>query len=214
MKASAEVEAGEDLDAYIRDRLPLRAVPFVPEIRIHTADPRSGLHRLAPARGRPPYWAYAWAGGGALARHILDDPALVAGRRVLDFGAGSGIVGIAAALAGASEVTAAEIDPVGASAARLNAAANGVTLSVACGDPLEMELPAVDLVAAGDVFYDKRRALRSMMFLQRCHSAGIAVLVGDPGREWLPLARLRRLASYRVADFGDAATEGHVYTLA
>ena len=163
---------------------------------------------LAPAEDvpepQPPYWAYAWAGGAVLARYILDRPEAVAGRRVLDLGAGSGLVGIAAAKAGASAVIAAEIDRNGVAAIGLNAAANGVTTAIIDKDITTGPPPAVDLVLAGDVFYGREVALRVMPFLDCCLAAGIYVLVGDPRRNDLPLSRLRLLAEYLVPDFGDA----------
>ncbi|QKC99274.1 class I SAM-dependent methyltransferase [Mesorhizobium sp. NZP2298] len=190
-------------------------VPALPEIRLYTAHPGSGLRRLVePEDGayadvdapepQPPYWAYAWAGGAVLARYILDHPMRVAGRRVLDLGAGSGLVGIAAAKAGACEVVAAEIDRNGIAALGLNAEANGVEITIAEGDITKGLPPAVDLVLAGDVFYSRDVARRITPFLDRCLAAGIDVLVGDPRRNDLPLSRLRLLAEYQVPDFGDA----------
>ncbi|MDG4884580.1 50S ribosomal protein L11 methyltransferase [Mesorhizobium sp. WSM4884] len=189
----------------------LLPVPSLPEIRLYTAHPGGGLRRLLePDGGRrehaaapqPPYWAYAWAGGAVLARYILDRPSSVAGRRVLDFGAGSGLVGIAAAKAGASEVVAAEIDRNGIVALGLNAAANGVAMTIIGEDITDGPPPGVDLVLAGDVFYGRAVARRVIPFLDRCLAAGIDVLVGDPGRAWLPRPRLRLLGEYLVPDVG------------
>ncbi|MBA1139694.1 class I SAM-dependent methyltransferase [Mesorhizobium neociceri] len=196
----------------------LAPVPALPEILLYTAHPGSGLRRLVewqdhgPEDGteanepepQPPYWAYAWAGGAVLARYILDHPQSVAGRRVLDLGAGSGLVGIAAAKAGASTVIAAEIDRNGVAAIGLNAAANGAEITIVDQDIITGPPPAVDLVLAGDVFYGREVALRVIPFLDRCLAAGIDVLVGDPRRNDLPLSRLRLLAEYQVPDFGDA----------
>ncbi|MBE1708024.1 methyltransferase [Mesorhizobium japonicum] len=190
-------------------------VPALPEIRFYTAHPGSGLRRLVDPEDdidanddapepQPPYWAYAWAGGAVLARYILDNPMTVAGRRVMDLGAGSGIVGIAAAKAGASEVTAAEIDHNGVAAIGLNAEVNGVEITIVHLDITMGPPPAVDLVLAGDVFYGHEVALRVIPFLDRCLAAGIDVLVGDPRRHDLPLSRLRLLAEYQVPDFGEA----------
>ncbi|MGO4640639.1 methyltransferase [Mesorhizobium sp. 2RAF45] len=200
---------------FIKANMRLVPVPALPEIRFYTAHPGSGLRRLVDPEDdidadddapepQPPYWAYAWAGGAVLARHILDNPMTVAGRRVLDLGAGSGIVGIAAAKAGASEVIAAEIDRNGVAAIGLNAAANGVEITIVHQDITTGPPPAVDLVLAGDVFYGHEVALRVTPFLDRCLAAGIEVLVGDPRRHDLPLARLRLLVEYQVPDFGDA----------
>lgn len=197
----------------------LAPVPSVPEIRLYTPHPASGLRRLTDPHQsidvdeetdddgpepQPPYWAYVWAGGAVLARHILDHPQMVAGRRVLDLGAGSGLVGIAAAMAGAREVIAAEIDRNGVAAIGLNTAANGVEIAIVDKDITAGPPPAVDLVLAGDVFYGREVALRVIPFLDRCLAAGIDVLVGDPRRNDLPLSRLRLLAEYQVPDFGDA----------
>jgi predicted nicotinamide N-methyase len=197
---------------FIKANMRLVPVPALPEIRFYTAHPGSGLRRLVDPEDdddgapepQPPYWAYAWAGGAVLARYILDHPMTVAGRRVLDLGAGSGIVGIAAAKAGAREVIAAEIDRNGLAALALNAAANGVSITVVYGDITRGSPPLVDLVLAGDVFYGQDVAERVMPFFDRCLTAGIEVLVGDPGRAYLPRSRLRLLAEYQVPDFGDA----------
>ncbi|TIR64473.1 MAG: methyltransferase, partial [Mesorhizobium sp.] len=160
-------------------------------------EPEDGSHEHA-AEPQPPYWAYAWAGGAVLARYVLDRPSTVAGRRVLDLGAGSGLVGIAAARAGAREVTAAEIDRNGIVALRLNAEANGVAIIIIGEDISAGPPPSVDVVLAGDVFYGQAVARRIVPFLDRCLAAGIEVLVGDPGRAWLPRRRIRLLGEYQV----------------
>jgi predicted nicotinamide N-methyase len=149
-----------------------------------------------------PYWAYHWGGGLALARYVLDHAGLVAGRRVLDLGAGSGIVGIAAAKTGASEVIAVDTDPHAMAAAHLNATANGVDLSTLVRDILDDPPPAVDIVLAADLFYEQRLAQRVTDFLRRCLAARIDVLVGDPYRPFLPRSELRMLKEYSVPDFG------------
>jgi predicted nicotinamide N-methyase len=189
----------------------MRILPVhsLPEIRLYTAHPASGLWRLTEtdedeADPPPPYWAYQWAGGLVLAHHILRRPETVAGLRVLDLGAGSGIVGIAAAKAGALAVTSADIDPIAVAALALNAAANDVTLTVIGEDLAGGSPPAVDIVVAGDLFYERGLAQRVTGFLDRCLCAGIKVLIGDPGRAHLPRARLRVIAEYPVGDFGQA----------
>ncbi|WP_245435026.1 MULTISPECIES: 50S ribosomal protein L11 methyltransferase [unclassified Mesorhizobium] len=203
--------AGLDPAEFIKANMRLQSVPSLPEIRLYTAHPGSGLRRLLEpedgsheqaAEPQPPYWAYAWAGGAVLARYVLDRPSTVAGRRVLDLGAGSGLVGIAAARAGAREVTAAEIDRNGIVALCLNAEANGVAIIIIGEDISGGPPPSVDIVLAGDVFYGQAVARRIVPFLDRCLAAGIEVLVGDPGRAWLPRRRLRLLGEYQVPDVG------------
>lgn len=194
---------------FIPQNLRFAPVPSLPEIRLYTSHPASGLWRLAEQKGTespPPYWAYPWAGGMALAHHILDWPETLTGRRVLDLGAGGGIVGIAAAIAGASAVTSAEIDGNGVAALGLNAAANGVAVVAMHDDITAGPAPAVDLVAVGDLYYERDLADRVTGFLDRCLAAGIDVLVGDPGRAYLPRSRLRLLAEYRVPDVGAIKT--------
>jgi predicted nicotinamide N-methyase len=192
---------------FIRENMRILPVPSLPEIRLYTAHPASGLWRLTETEEEeadppPPYWAYQWAGGLVLAHHILKQSETVAGLRVLDLGAGSGIVGIAAAKAGALSVTSADIDPTAVAALALNAEANDVTL-VAIGDDLTGgSPPAADIVLVGDLFYEQDLAERVTAFLDRCLSAGIKVLIGDPGRAHLPYERLRVVAEYPVADFG------------
>ncbi len=179
-----------DKPRFITANLVLLPVPFVPEVAIYTAQPGSGLSRLG---GPPPYWAYAWAGGAALARFVLDREG-VRGRTVLDFGAGSGLVGIAAAKAGA-RVHAVEADPWGRAAVAVNAAANGVSVALAACQP--------DLVLCGDVFYGPEVAARVLPLLDGFRAGGARVLVGDPGRADLPRAGLVLLAEVEVRDMGD-----------
>jgi len=192
---------------FIERRLPVAPVAGVPEVRLHRATPSSGLSRLANDLPSP-YWAYAWAGGLALARHILDRPAIVAGRRTLDLGAGSGLVGIAAAKAGASAVIASDVDPYARAALRLNAAANGVAFAAIVGELTDGPPPEVDVVAVGDLFYEDLLASRVAGFLERCVAAGLQVVIGDPWRRFLPRSQLTLLAEYRVADFGDGSARG------
>ena len=192
---------------FIRDNLRLVAVPSQPEILLYTAHAGSGLRRLVKTGDDdppPPYWAYQWAGGLVLARHIMARPETVAGRRVLDLGAGGGIVAIAAAKSGARAVIAAEIDGNGRVALGLNAAANGIALAITGDDLTAGPAPAVDIVLVGDLFYDRTLARRVTAFLDNCLAAGIDVLVGDPGRAHLPRSRLHALARYQVPDFGAA----------
>ena len=206
--------------AFIRDNTRLAPVPGVPEIRLHAAHQATGLWRLAAetsddADPPPPYWAFPWAGGLALARHVLDRPATVAGKRVLDLGAGSGLVAIAAGRAGAASVLAAEIDPFARAAIAENARENAVAVLLAEGDLTAGPPPEVDLILVGDLFYEAGLAARVAGFLDRASATGIAVLVGDPGRAYLPGPRLVALADYRVHDVGDveaaAVSRGVVY---
>ena len=178
----------------------------MPEILLHRAGPRSGLWRLAERDEDfcVPYWAFSWGGGLALARHILKFPEIVAGRSVFDLGAGSGIVGIAAAKSGAQRVLAADIDRHAIAAIVLNAAANGVAVSALAGDLTAGSPPEVDVVLVGDLFYARDLARRVTAFLERCAQSNIDVLVGDPWRRFLPRARLTLLAEYSGTDFGDA----------
>jgi predicted nicotinamide N-methyase len=177
----------------------------VPEIRLHRAGSSSGLWRLAERDENfgTPYWAYDWGGGLALARHVLDHPDIIVGRRALDLGAGSGIVGIAALQAGAKEVIAADTDPYAIAATVLNAAANGVAVLTFLGDLTVGSPPAVDIVLVGDLFYDHDLAERVTIFLDQCLEANVEVLIGDPWRAFLPRPRLQLLAEYPGPDFGD-----------
>ncbi|MEQ1608267.1 MAG: 50S ribosomal protein L11 methyltransferase [Hyphomonadaceae bacterium] len=181
----------------------------MPEIRLHKAGPGSGLSRFAQTDKSfdTPYWAYHWGGGLALARHVLDHRESVAGRRVLDLGAGSGIVGIAGAMSGASYVTAADVDRYAIVAIELNAAANGVTIETFHGDVTIGSPPDVDIVMVGDLFYEAGLAARVTAFLDRCLAARIEVLVGDPWRAFLPHGRLKLLAEYPGGDFGSSGAD-------
>jgi predicted nicotinamide N-methyase len=180
----------------------LAAPPLVPEIRLYLASEITPLWqateaRLAETNTPPPYWAFAWPGGQAIARQLLDEPALVAGRRVLDFAAGSGLAAIAAAKAGASAVEAAEIDPLAGAAIALNAAANGVAVAWRKADLVGSD-ERWDVVLAGDVCYERPMAERVMPWLRRLAAEGCLVLMGDPGRSYLPDRGLARLASHVV----------------
>jgi len=195
---------------FIRANLPVTAVPGIPEIRLHKASPASGLSRLArwdEDGFAAPYWAHYWAGGLALARYVLDNPNLAAGRRILDLGAGSGLVGIAAAKAGAREVVAAEVDRYGVAALKLNMKLNQASISVLHGDVTRSAAPEVDVVLVGDLFYTSDLAERVATFLERCSNRGIRALVGDPWRASLPVSRLTELARYAVSEGGTCAMQ-------
>jgi predicted nicotinamide N-methyase len=190
----------------IRGSTRLRAVPLVPEIRLHQASEPIGLwHRTELAAGRtgldPPFWAFAWAGGQALARYLLDHPEAVTGRHAIDVGSGSGLVAIAAVLAGAAAVTAYDIDPLAAAAIAVNADANGVAVPVVLADVRlhdDLPSPGTDLVLVADAFYEQELAAEVLRLAERSRDHGAAVLIGDFGRAYLPRARLVPLASYDV----------------
>ncbi|SDD55268.1 Predicted nicotinamide N-methyase [Geodermatophilus telluris] len=180
---------------FVRAHTQVRRPSLVPEVRLHVADDVVALWEAmedAPlgAGDAPPFWAAAWPGGQALARAVLDDPALVAGRAVLDLGSGSGLVAVAAVLAGARSVLASDVDPFSRAAVGVNAGLNGVTGIGVTGDVLDREPPAVDVVLAGDVCYDREMTERVLPFLDRARARGVEVLVGDPGRPYLPHERL------------------------
>ena len=181
-------------------------VPLVPEIVLHQASEPMGVwQHIERATGRtglePPFWAFAWAGGQALARYLLDHPEAVTGRHAIDVASGSGLVAIAAAMAGAAAVTAYDNDPLAAAAITLNAAANGLTIPAVRADVRiqdDLPSPGIDLVLVADAFYERDLAVEVLRLAERAHARGAAVLVGDLGRAYLPRARLVPLASYDV----------------
>ncbi len=171
---------------------------------MHLADEVTPLWRLTEeALGAiglpPPFWAFAWAGGQGLARYLLDHPETVRSRTVLDFATGSGLVAIAAGRAGAACVAGSDLDRFAAAAFALNAAVNGVSVSYLAQDLLEAPPPNVDVVLAGDVFYERPMAVRILPWLEAAQARGALVLVGDPGRSYFPKARFERLATFEVA---------------
>jgi predicted nicotinamide N-methyase len=185
---------------FVRAHTRLAPVPFVPELRLHQADEVIELWEQTEAAGAdqpPPFWAFAWAGGQALARHLLDDPDLVSGRSVLDLATGSGLVALAAARAGAAPVTANDVDPLSLAAAQANADANGIRLDLLEGDVLDGD-EKYGVVLAGDVFYSREMARRVLPYLRRAAGRGSLVLVGDPGRAYLPVDGMIRRATYDV----------------
>ena len=195
--------ARNDRAAFIRANTKLLPVPHAPEISLHVADDSTALWTkteddLGEMGLPPPFWAFAWAGGQALARYVLDHPEIVRGKRVLDFAAGSGLVAIAAARVGAAHVQACDIDAYSIAAMALNAQANGVTLSPHEGD-LVGRNEGWDVVLAGDVSYERDMAERVTTWLAALHARGATVLIGDPGRSYLARERLERVALYAVA---------------
>lgn len=192
-----------DRAAFVRANTRLQRPPHAPELVLHLADEITPIWRLTEEElGElglpPPFWAFAWAGGQALARWILDRPAEVAGKRVVDFASGSGIVAIAAARAGATSVLAADIDDFCGAAIAANAVANGVDVAFTAENLLETDPPSVDVICAGDICYEKPLAEQVRVWLQRAHEAGTRVLIGDPGRTYFPREGLVRLAEYQV----------------
>ncbi|XOK11050.1 class I SAM-dependent methyltransferase [Agrobacterium tumefaciens] len=191
-----------DPERFILDNTGIMRPPHVPELRLHLATEAHELwlkteEELEAIGLPPPFWAFAWAGGQGLARYVLDHPDSVCGRRVLDFASGSGLVAIAAAKAGASAVLAADIDPWTETAIRLNAALNEVDIAFTgldlVGKPVE-----ADVLLAGDVFYDRAFADLLVPWFRELTEKGVSVLVGDPGRAYLPKDRLRAEATYQV----------------
>jgi len=212
-----------DPKAFILSNPRLQPVPHAPEISLWLADEVTPIWRLTEEElGEmglpPPFWAFAWAGGQGLARWLLDNPAEVAGKRVLDLAAGSGLVGIAAVQAGATSVLCADIDPFCAAAVALNAAANGVTLALNDPDLLDAGPPEADVICAGDVFYEQPMAGRVLGWLTQAADRGTRVLVGDPLRTYFPKTGFDLLAEYAVPTTreleDDAVKRTRVWTLA
>lgn len=208
--------------AFVLRHTRLRPVPGLEEIRLHLADEVLPLwHATQIETGNPdaplPYWAFAWMGGLAIGRHLRDHRAAVADRRVFDLGAGSGLCAIAALGAGASAATGADIDAFAAAAMERNARANGRRMTVVRRDVLDEAAPDVDVILAGDCWYDAGLAARVLPWLRRARARGIDVLIGDPGRRYLPTDELVELASYEVQttteleDLG--RTKARVYAL-
>lgn len=191
-----------DRIAFILAQTRLLPVPHAPAIRLHLADEATELWRrteeeLGAIGLPPPFWAFAWAGGQALARHVLDRPGIVAGRRVLDVACGSGLVAIAAALSGAARVEAADIDAFATAATALNAEANGVAVTPRLGDLVGAD-EGWEVVLAADIFYERDIAERMTAWLGALEMRGALVLIGDPGRTYLPRDQLEEVACYRV----------------
>ncbi|WP_340645179.1 methyltransferase [Phenylobacterium sp.] len=190
--------------AFILENTRLQAPPHTPELELHLADEITPIWKmteeaLAEIGLPPPFWAFAWAGGQALARYILDNPEVVAGKRVVDFASGSGIVGIAAMQAGAAHVLAADIDGFCGAALSLNVMANGVRVDFTDTNLLDAPAPAADVILAGDICYEKPMADAVMAWLSAARARGTTVLIGDPGRSYFPRSGLTKLAEYQVA---------------
>lgn len=192
-----------DWPQFIRDNTRLLNPPLTPELVLHLAVESLPIwHKTEEELGElglpPPYWAFAWAGGQALARYVLDNPGLVAGKRVIDLGSGSGISAIAAARAGAARVVASDVDGIAREAMHLNAATNGVTIETPEGDLLGAPPDGADVILVGDLFYERSLAERVTVYLVRAVAEGAATLVGDPRRSYFPEMRFDRVAEYEV----------------
>ncbi len=191
-----------DMAGFIRQNTEISAPPHVPEIRLHLATELNPLwhkteYELEKAGLPPPFWAFAWAGGQGLARHVLDHPQLVRNKEIVDFACGSGLVGIAAALAGCKNVTCVDSDPFCGEAVKLNSLLNGVSVDCKIAD-IVGEVMSADVVLAGDVFYDRELAGQVSPWFLDLDRRGKTILVGDPGRAYLPTDMLSELAVYEV----------------
>jgi predicted nicotinamide N-methyase len=201
-----QVEKGEPGDStlqFIRANTRLLSPPLVPEIKLHLAEESVPIwlkteEELGEINVPPPYWAFAWAGGQALARYLLDHPACCRGQGVIDLGAGSGMTAIAAAMTGAASILAADIDLFALAACRLNAAANAVEFATTGADLLAAPPDAANVILVGDLFYEKSLADRVLAYIDAAKAKGAAVYIGDPQRNYFPRDRFAQLASYQV----------------
>ncbi|MBP6877999.1 MAG: methyltransferase [Phenylobacterium sp.] len=197
------IQTQEGRRAFILENTRIQPPPHTPELNLHLADEVTPIWRLteealAEIGLPPPFWAFAWAGGQALARYVLDHPDEVAGKRVVDFASGSGIVGIAAMRAGAGHVLATDIDPFCGAALAVNGELNGVRIDFTDQNLLDAPPPDVDVILAGDICYEKPLATQVMDWLAAAHVRGTRVLIGDPGRSYFPRVGLEKLAEYEV----------------
>lgn len=189
------------LRAFVEARTTAAPVPLVPELLVRQAGEVHALWQdaqRAAAWDDSPYWAFPWAGGQALARHLLDQPALVRGRCVADFATGSGLVAMAALRAGAASVLALDRDPLAEAAVAVNAAANGLTVPFRGGDAIGAPLPGLEVLLAGDVFYERDLAARSLRWFRSLAAQGVRVLAGDAGRAYAPGDGFATLAVHDV----------------
>lgn len=192
-----------DPERFIRDNTKLLSPPLVPEIRLHLAEESLPIwqkteEELGEINVPPPFWAFAWAGGQALARYLLDQPAIVAGKTVLDLGCGSGLTAIAPMLAGGRSALAADIDRLALVATRLNAAANNVEVETTAEDLLARAPQAFDVTLVGDLFYERAMSDAVLAYIEAAAAAGSVVLIGDPQRNYFPRDRFVRVAEYNV----------------
>jgi predicted nicotinamide N-methyase len=201
---AATLDPGDrrSVEAFIRANTKLLTPPLVPEVRLYLAEESLPIwqkteEELGAINVAPPYWAFAWAGGQALARYLIDNPQQVAGKRVLDLGSGSGLTAIAASKAGAQSVLATDIDLMALAAIALNAAANGVAVKTTPDDLLGSP-PAADVVLFGDLFYERALADRVLACIEMVAASGTSVLVGDPKRNYFPEHKFQAVAEYKV----------------
>lgn len=196
--------AGDDFDAFIAANTEIVSPPLVPEIRLRLATEITPIWQATETELEkigipPPFWAFCWPGGQALARHVIDTPDIVRGKRVLEFAAGGAVSGIAAAMAGATEVIANDIDAMAVAAAQTNAALNSVMLIASTENYLDRGTASgCDVILAGDIFYEQSPAVEIEAFLRREAAAGATVLIGDPGRKYLPIKGLQEVVRYDV----------------
>lgn len=188
---------------FIRENTQILSPPLVPEVILHLAEESLPIwlkteEELQKANVDPPYWAFAWAGGQALARYVLDHPDLVAGKSVLDLGSGSGLVAIAARRSGAASAMAADVDPLALAATSLNADLNGVSLEITARDLLAGPPGDYGVILVGDLFYEAPLAKRVLGFIEAAAANGAEVLAGDPRRSYFPIERFERLDEYAV----------------
>jgi len=188
---------------FIRQNTSVMSPPLVPEIKLHLAHEAVPLwqkteEELGEMGLAPPFWAFAWAGGQALARYVLDHSSMVENLRVLDLATGSGLVAIAAVRAGSASIVATDIDEFATTAAAMNAGLNQVSLDIKMEDVLHRQPPAADVILVGDLFYEKTLAARCLAWLRLAQGQGARVFIGDPGRSYLPKAQLEKLAEYNV----------------
>jgi predicted nicotinamide N-methyase len=204
MTAPIKTAAGHDThDAFIQENTRILSPPLIPEIKLHLAEESVPIwlkteEQLGEINVPPPYWAFAWAGGQALARYLLDHPECCRGKNVIDLGAGSGMTAIAAAMTGASTVLAADIDNFALAACRINAAANAVKFETTSADLLAAPPSTAGVILVGDLFYEKTLADRVLAYIDAAKANGAAVYIGDPQRNYFPRDRFTLLASYQV----------------
>lgn len=188
---------------FIRQNTTVMTPPLVPEVKLHLAHEAVPLwqkteEEIGEMGLPPPFWAFAWAGGQALARYVLDNSSMVENLKVLDLATGSGLVAIAAARAGCASIIAADIDEFATTAAQMNAELNRVSLDIKLEDLLHLQPQSADVILVGDLFYEKTLAARCLSWLRRGQEQGAKIFIGDPGRSYLPRDQLERLAEYNV----------------